>query len=76
MVEPPNKHVNTILQESKNGETILFWHGVNLLFSLDYRVRKEAGGIVFISGGEDGDEQETKCDSHPVKISCCESGKG
>lgn len=53
MVKPPNKHVNTILQESKNGETILFWHGVNLLFSLDYRVRKEVGGVVFISGGEE-----------------------
>lgn len=54
MVGPPNKHVNTIPQESKNGGTILFWDGVNVLFSLDYRVRKVIIGVVFISGGGEG----------------------
>lgn len=54
MVGPPNKHVNTIPQESKNGGTILFLDGVNVLFSLDYRVRKVVIGVVFISGGGEG----------------------
>lgn len=57
MVKPPNKHVNTIHKESKNGETILFWHGVNVLLWFElYDGKWSCGFCIYKKGGRGGKE--------------------